>query len=1155
MSFNNSNQLASPDDDFDDFDIEGENEDADDLGALERRLGSEVDEDFFEDPRQFHTLQRVIDVLGAQIDDSPSANAEHNRDSLRNNNPAYRALKKQQRVVDDAIEHMAVKHCADLNSSVVQVGEVARQFSDAVNMVRHLRRQVRDIRDTLGSSNPMASGAGENMTTAAQTAAMSLRELWLKKLECEAVLTLLEKMEIVRSAPAEFDRLIQPPSPCRIGAAVVTLSKAFSIAFQSNVAHVQALQNISMQITDRKQRADQIIWDTLLDVIYLRTGNGVPLPPEPKNKQKTDNVVVVHSGASVASESLNNGMKNPFITKQHATTARGSQNDDDDDDSVSSLFSQDREDNNQGGAKSRFSKMVIPMSVLEAELDLVADEQRCLEESIIVGEMARDDSIWDEDNSGRHLPRYVDHVLALRILVECLAKLGRLDDVQRTLNESLHQEIRKIAQKEQAKTFSKLEKNKKPRRRGGDLRDFRRHLTGLLSSFGCVMIRLSHLTQILRHRISTDQSLNLPSYQDKSTAMRSVLVAAHDLMQKEIKDFLQACLTEEEEEDERDEQNRRGIKGRLNTSNELTDTRGLFSLGITEATHKKDSLSLQPESRATQMQQSGGKFVTNVLMLKTNTTPLYRHSLEFRRSVAAWTIENDILQKELCYSTGEDMTSPSFKMHEEEGAIQFLDDIIKNQLIPVLQHDAINGTTLALERDDAFDPVIDRTLYGRPNSNEPQDVDMCIACQALYNSTGALFLALHRLPKDEKMYLHLVGVLEHAILTFISRVKPRVAQLCNNKMALRMLLETPKEGKEKAFTAVVEKRKAYAQLLEAYADGDLLEAAEVGDADLRDSGMMPLTPSASDTKARNGNNGEKNNASNLDLIGGVEKEEQIFALEMEHLKSVLEFSKNGQSHSIVCCSDEELMKASCLAHSLLKLSSLLESRLKVRMRGSGTFEKTLTSTRALREAIKTIKAHGLKMAKFCRIDMLMQTATRLQKICRSSTIVARDAVRIPSCVNDLGEYLTGASDNLREASGNAVTAYTFSSLEQYIPLLLMQTVRVIARGEGIVARSPLTLNGVEALDRSGSVLYRDLKGATSFDNSYWDDELAAISFERSASFMAMMEVEIEELEAYYRGNHQEFSDSDFALMFNMDGPRRQGDIGRYHILRRNLNLN
>jgi hypothetical protein len=153
-----------------------------DLDKLERRLREEVDEDFFDDPRKFHTLQRVIDVLGAQMDDTPMTNnnnlfAVTNKDILRNNNPAYRALKKQQRVVEEAIEHMAVRHCADLNSSVVQVGKVARQFSDAVNMVRHLRRQVRDIKETLGSSNPVGSGEA----TAAQAAAMSLRELWLEE--------------------------------------------------------------------------------------------------------------------------------------------------------------------------------------------------------------------------------------------------------------------------------------------------------------------------------------------------------------------------------------------------------------------------------------------------------------------------------------------------------------------------------------------------------------------------------------------------------------------------------------------------------------------------------------------------------------------------------------------------------------------------------------------------------------------------------------------------------------------------------------------------------------------------------------------------------------------------------------------------------------
>ena len=85
-----------------------------------------------------------------------------------------------------------------------------------------------------------------------------------------------------------------------------------------------------------------------------------------------------------------------------------------------------------------------------------------------------------------------------------MAKLQRMDDVERTLNETLGQELRKLAQKKQAKTIARLERHvsapgQRRRRRfyhkNHDLREFRRHLTGIWSSFGCVMIRLSHFAQ------------------------------------------------------------------------------------------------------------------------------------------------------------------------------------------------------------------------------------------------------------------------------------------------------------------------------------------------------------------------------------------------------------------------------------------------------------------------------------------------------------------------------------------------------------------------------------------------------------------------------------------------------------------------------------
>jgi hypothetical protein len=232
------------------------------LVELERRLNEEVDEEFFLEPRKFNTLQRVIDVLVLQMMDESTFATGGGANGELVKNPAYKQLKGQQQIVEGAIEHMAVIHCADLNGSVIQVGRVARQFSEAVSKVRTLRAKVRDIQDTLGHSTQSKIGGGGG-ASAKTAAAMSLRELWLKKLECEATLALLEKLDVIRAAPSRFDMLIRPP--CRIGAAVLTLSQALSTMFENDVAQVQALHKIMEQLMLRKQKAEEIIWDTLHD--------------------------------------------------------------------------------------------------------------------------------------------------------------------------------------------------------------------------------------------------------------------------------------------------------------------------------------------------------------------------------------------------------------------------------------------------------------------------------------------------------------------------------------------------------------------------------------------------------------------------------------------------------------------------------------------------------------------------------------------------------------------------------------------------------------------------------------------------------------------------------------------------------------------------
>jgi hypothetical protein len=115
----------------------------------------------------------------------------------------------------------------------------------------------------------------------------------------------------------------------------------------------------------------------------------------------------------------------------------------------------------------------------------------------------------------------------------------------------------------------------------------------------------------------------------------------------------------------------------------------------------------------------------------------------------------------------------------------------------------------------------------------------------------------------------------------------------------------------------------------------------------------------------------------------------------------------------------------------------------------------------------------------------------------------------------------------------------------------MSTVRVIAHGEGVIERAPLTMLGIESLDRSAAVLYKDLKAATGFQSQFFDIELAALSFERAATFTALMEMSIEELAEFYTTHSQseEFSDDDYELMFRMDGPRRRGDDKQFKKLK------
>lgn len=608
------------------------------LKVLEAKLKREVDPDFFLEPHQFRTLPRVIDILGAQLLEADASgnglgalngmgiNTNNNTptndaplpsitdykshfDQLHKNNPAYTSLRKQQKAVEDGIEHLSLVHYKDLNASVVAVGQVSNRFGEAVGQVKGLRAQVQEIREHLANASvggaeqhdrrngnagvmPLEDDDHEHEQKQDQTRSRSrssthpiggksLRELWMKKLESEAVLSLLQKLQVIRETPGAFDILVHS-QPCRIGAAVVLLSDAINTMFKDDVAQIQALNKITEQLMSRKQKAEEIVWETLQDVIYLRTGD---YPVEEGQISALDNGNVfnptsIHvvdldkghghgmstSGGSTKMSNMEGGAaskrraarsmfqpsqrKHTYISSYNQRKTNDNESDYDvSDDDSNSMFSDDFSSKSGQNSidkrtNSRLAKpnlrkntttgsyfgasaledpsanvfanfhnhqgQLLPKVMVESELELEADELRCLE---TFGNTAY--SSFSNDGT-LVLPRYNDPILGLRILIEALAQLGRLDDVERCISENLEREIRKIAELEQAKTLAKLEKHRNMAGASGHrrnapvigidaadekLKDFKTHLKSLLTSFGSVMLRLSHLAQILRHRI------------------------------------------------------------------------------------------------------------------------------------------------------------------------------------------------------------------------------------------------------------------------------------------------------------------------------------------------------------------------------------------------------------------------------------------------------------------------------------------------------------------------------------------------------------------------------------------------------------------------------------------------------------------------------
>ncbi len=463
-------------------------------------------------------------------------------------------------------------------------------------------------------------------------------------------------------------------------------------------------------------------------------------------------------------------------------------------------------------------------------------------------------------------------------------------------------------------------------------------------------------------------------------------------MNREIKSFLHGCLDEDEKLESAFQSMRmvtpsmmgslsnRSSRALTSNSNNQANDQGLFSLGIINenslgsSARGKYAQNLSMASRSSVMRMSAEEYVIQVLCPRTGVVPQIRHALVFRKALAAWTKECTDLKHGLAIATHEDVTRPEYTATTEESAIGYLDKIIQKTLLPMMQDAAVNGTVSALERPDAFEPITSVGIYNSSIKGKKLKVEMCAACQGLYTSTGPIFSALPKLPRGGEMYSPLVAVLEHAILTFLSRVKQKVLDLCEGKKAFQ-LLEDKHSRRSTKLSLDMEARRPFNLLWNSYFDQDSLALDPNVDTPSNRSSINPIAPPSSDTKTKNNIDDDKSarlsaDTSAFDGVDPLQREQETFEQEVVHLFELLNFTDSRYGGLFKLSTEEEFLKAVSLSHSLLKLSSQLERRLKPKKM---SWNKVVTAPRTLRDSIKNIRMHGLRLAKFCRMEILLQT--------------------------------------------------------------------------------------------------------------------------------------------------------------------------------------
>lgn len=206
---------------------------------LNDELYSHIDQQYFQEPRDFKSLVEVLNVLESRVDQIIYQNRVAATDG--DGTASYEAgnslndLQKQLEIVKRVIEDVVTFQQGGMNNSLDTMREVVKEYCRGREEIQRLRKSLAETQTVL---------------TAKKTGQISLRELWLKKAELRESLRLVRDIEELKNVPHKVFRLMQQR---RYYAAVLTLNSAVEKMFSEDLVGVGGLVQIRETIMDLKE--------------------------------------------------------------------------------------------------------------------------------------------------------------------------------------------------------------------------------------------------------------------------------------------------------------------------------------------------------------------------------------------------------------------------------------------------------------------------------------------------------------------------------------------------------------------------------------------------------------------------------------------------------------------------------------------------------------------------------------------------------------------------------------------------------------------------------------------------------------------------------------------------------------------------------------